>query len=167
MFKKGYCMTDKHKKNLSKACKGRQSWNKGLRGVYPKESLYKNMKGHLRFDVFLEWLNQFEDINKLKLLNKCVTVRGNRFVVNTEWYIGYIEKFYNDKKFNLIYKNWIQNNKDKYLMPTIEHKKAKSKGGNNDINNLEFLTWFENRCKDDIDYDVWQGMKMNINKYFI
>ena len=29
MFKKGYCMTDKHKKNLSKACKGRQFSQKG------------------------------------------------------------------------------------------------------------------------------------------
>jgi 5-methylcytosine-specific restriction endonuclease McrA len=167
MFKKGYKMTKEHRENLSKSCKGRQSWNKGLKGVYPKESLYKNMITHLRFDISLEWIKQFDNIDKLKLLNKCITVRDNRFNVNTEWYKKYIEKFYNDKKFNLIYDNWIKNNKDKYLMPTIDHIKPKSKNGNSDLENLEFLTWFENRCKNNIDYDKWQEMKKNIQDYFI
>lgn len=36
-----------------------------------------------------------------------------------------------------------------------------------DVNNLQFLTWFENRCKNDISWQDWQLMKQNIQLYFI
>jgi len=157
-------LTKEHKENISKACKGRETWSKGKN--MPKESLYKNMASHLRFDVSAEWLSQFEDIEKLKFLNRCISKRKNRFEVISEWYKSYILKFYNDAQFNSIYSKWLDSN-DNYLRPTIDHINPKSKEGGNELDNLQFLTWFENRAKNDMSQDVWDKLKTNIQEYLI
>lgn len=37
--------------------------------------------------------------------------------------------------------------KKKYKKPSVDHIIPKAKGGTNAIENLQFLSWFENRCK--------------------
>ena len=157
--------SDEHRANISKACKGRKTWSKGKK--MSKESLYKNMKSHLRFDVSIEYLSQFLDIEKLKTLNKCITNRSGRFSENTDWYISYIDKFYSDSQFNKIYASWVRNGKDAYLRPSVDHIVSRAKGGTNDIDNLQFLSWFENRCKNDMTQEQWDDTKNNIWEYFI
>jgi len=115
----------------------------------PKESLYKNMAAHIRFNVASEWLSQFEDIEKLKFLNSCITSRGGRYPDDSKWYMSYIQNFYNEPQFNMLYERWFGTN-DKYLRPTIDHINPKANGGKNEIDNLQFLTWFENRAKNDM-----------------
>ena len=66
------------------------------------------MAKHLRFDIDHKWLMQFEDINKVKVLNKCISMRDKRWKMNTEWYKEYLLKFYYDEQFNLIYVKWIE-----------------------------------------------------------
>ena len=84
-----------------------------------------------------------------------------------ELYKQYIEKFYNDTQFNSIYKNWIDGGKDKYMKPSLDHIIPKTKNGSCiDLNNLQFLTWFENRCKNNMNQGEWNKMKKEINKYF-
>ena len=156
--------TEEHKKNISRACKGRTSWSKGKK--MPKESLYKNMANHLRFDVTAEWLSQFEDIEKLKFLNRCVTSKTGRYSDDTEWYKLYIQKFYADPQFNGLYERWLGTN-DKYLRPTIDHINPKASGGNNDLDNLQFLSWFENRAKNDMSWIEWQRLKENLGDYLL
>ena len=73
-----------------------------------KERLYNNMAKHLRFDIDHKWLMQFENINKVKVLNKCISMRDKRWRMNTEWYKEYLLKFYYDEQFNLIYVKWIE-----------------------------------------------------------
>jgi 5-methylcytosine-specific restriction endonuclease McrA len=156
-----------HKDNISKACKGRIAWNKGLKTTN-KEVLKKNMKAHLRFTVSSEWLSQFDDVEKLKCLNRAIIKRGERFNVDTKWYKEYILKFYYDKQFNDIYFKWLSGGKkDIYLLPTIDHKNPRAKGGKNNLDNLCFLSWFENRAKNDMPIVVWQEMKKNIKDYLI
>lgn len=131
------------------------------------ERLYNNMATHLRFDVDYKWLMRFKDFNKLKLLNDAITDRGGRWNVDTEWYKNYIVKFYNDKQFNIIYSKWIDSNYESYKKPSIDHIIPKTKGGTNNLNNLQFLSWFENRCKNDMSQEEWDNLKFNIEEYFV
>jgi len=132
-----------------------------------KERQYNNMATHLRFDIDFKWLMQFENFQKLKLLNDVITNRNGRWDVDLKWYKKYLLKFYNDKQFNLIYCNWCENKFDSYKKPSIDHIVPKAKGGTNDLNNLQFLSWFENRCKNDMTQNEWDVLKNNINKYLI
>jgi len=157
--------TKEHREAISKACKGRKSWIKGKK--MPKNSIYKNMASHIRFDVTWEWLSKYNDIEKLKTLNDVITNRNGRWDVTTKWYMLYIEKYYYDEQFNKIYKSWIASNYEKYKKPSIDHITPKAKGGTNDICNLQFLTWFENRCKNDMSQNEWKTLKKNIGDYLL
>ena len=157
--------TSEHKKKISNSCKGRESWVRGKKAT--KEMLYKNMAAHLRFDIDFSWLMQFEDIEKLKTLNDCITDRSGRFNVNTDWYKSYIVKFYNCDRFNALYDSWIFSGKDKLKKPSIDHIMPKSKGGDNNIDNLQFLTWFENRCKNNMSQIEWDILKSKIHEYLL
>lgn len=154
-----------HKEAISKSCKGRKTWSEGRK--MPKASLYRNMAAHIRFDVSSEYLEQFEDIEKLKFLNKVLTRRGGRFDFCTEQYKAFIEHFYNDDQFNTIYAKWLDSGRDKWLMPSIDHINPKAKGGRNNLSNLQFLTLFENRAKCDMSQEDWDNVKANIKDYIL
>lgn len=129
---------------------------------------YGNMLHHLRFDVELDWLLQFSDFDKLKFLNgQIVNKDGDRFNETTEWYISYIEHFYPDSRFNSLYFNYLSNSKNRYLKPSLDHIVPRSKGGTNSIDNLRYVTYFENMCRRDIDLSEWETMKSHIYDYFI
>ena len=109
----------------------------------------------------------FSPVQTVTFLNKIVSnVRKHN--KNDSWetnfYIDFIEKFYYDKKFNELYTNWIIT-KDKWKKPSIDH--IDSNNRRNELSNFQFLTWFENRSKNDIPHNVWIKMKENINEYFI
>jgi len=156
--------TKQHRTNISRACKGRTTWSKGKK--MPKESLYKNMKAHLKYDVDLAWLMKFEDVEKLKYLNKSISRKRDYQGFNNEIYCEYIEKFYNDKAFNYYFDKWVETG-DKWIKPSLDHIEAKSNGGSKLVNNLQFLSWFENRAKNDISQVKWNEMKKNIKDYLL
>ena len=155
--------TDEHKKNISKACKGRKAWSKGKK--MPKESLYKNMASHIRFNVSSEWLSQFDDVEKLKFLNDSLSRKRDSKGFDTERYKSFILKFYNDDKFNVLYEKWIMTS-DKWVRPSLDHINPKANGGCNDLSNLQFLSWLENRTKSDMSQNEWDKVKANIGWYF-
>ena len=132
-----------------------------------RDIIYNNMQCRLRHDVDIEWLKSFDDIEKLKFLNRSISRVRDFGNFDKEFYVSYIEKFYIDERFNEIYSKWLINN-DKYLRPSPDHINPKSLGGKlDDINNIQFMTWFENKCKSDIPNDIWDEMKKNINVYFL
>lgn len=165
-YDKNYSQTklsEEHKKKIGNSHIGK-SYNKGISQTV--EHKYKNMLGHIRFNVELDFLMQFENIEKLKMLNRCISNRDNRWSVSDEWYKQYLIKFYNDPQFNTIYQKYIETN-DPYMKPSIDHIISKSKGGTNDLDNIQFLSWFENRCKNNMSQEEWDIMKNNIEEYFI
>lgn len=164
VFRKVKPFSEEHKNNISKGLIGKKN-SLGIKRS--KLNNFKNMKNHLLFDVELEWLCKFEDIDKLKFLNKIVSnirMHNKNESWETNFYIDFIEKFYYDSKFNKLYNNWIIS-KDKWKRPSIDH--IDSNNRRNDLSNFQFLTWFENRTKNDIPNSVWIKMKENINEYFI
>ena len=154
--------TDEHKQKVGSALKGRKCWSKGLKMT--REHNLKNMKAHLKYDVTIEWLSKFEDIEKLKYLNRSISRNRDCEGFTTEIYIQFIERFYIDSKFNELYHKWIETN-DKWIRPSLDHIEAKCNGGSLLIYNLQFISWLENRAKIDIDQELWNRMKQNINYY--
>ena len=128
---------------------------------------YANMMHHLWFDVELEWILQFDDFEKLSFVNKQISNRDGRFTESQEWYMAYIQKFYNDPTFNFLYINYKEAGCDKYLKPSLDHIVPRSKGGTNDLDNLRFVTYLENMCRRDIPMEKWDEIKANLEKYFV
>jgi hypothetical protein len=128
---------------------------------------YGNMASHLRWDISYKWLLQFEDFEKLKILNKCITKRGNRYCFTKSGYMIFIKHFYHDAQFNLVYSRWLKSDKEGIMRPSLDHIIPKSKGGKNKISNFQFLSWFENRVKNNMDLDEWNNVKKNIKRYFV
>lgn len=171
----GHSVSEEVRKKLSKAFLGKKRGpfssdvKENMRAAaigkkMPMESLYKNMKAHLAYDVTLEWLKQFEDIEKLKFLNKSIVRDRDRKGFDTATYISFIEKFYTDEQFNKLYQAWIST-KDKWIKPSLDHIIPKSKSGSLSIDNLQFISWFENRAKVDMSLQEWDVIKSNISYY--
>lgn len=154
--------TQEHKDKISKACMGREGWSKGK--TMTREFNLRNMKGHLKYDVSLEWLSGFEDIEKLKFLNHSLARERDCQGFTTEIYKQFIEKFYFDEKFNELYTKWTSTH-DRWIKPSLDHIEAKCNGGSLLIDNLQFVSWLENRAKADIPQETWEKMKANIEYY--
>lgn len=155
--------SEEHRKRIGETSKGRKFPNR----VSSKDAKYKNMAKHLRFNIDVDFLKQFDDIEKLSFLNKCISNKDKRWNnISDEWYKQYLLKFYDDDTFNRFYFKYKKTG-NKYLRPSIDHIIPKSNGGTNDLENLRFLSWFENRCKNNMSLEEWNEIKNNIKEYFI
>ncbi|AZO29343.1 HNH endonuclease signature motif containing protein [Mesorhizobium sp. M1B.F.Ca.ET.045.04.1.1] len=157
--------TIEHRRKISKRTKGRKCWSTGLK--MPRQTVIKNMAAHLRVDIDWKWLNQFQDIEKLKSLNRCVSRTREFPNITVQFYMEFISKFYDDEQFNRVYERWCDAGKsDRYLRPSADHIVPISRGGEiNSVANLQILTWFENRCKNAMTQKEWDRIKASIYDY--
>jgi 5-methylcytosine-specific restriction endonuclease McrA len=152
--------TNEHKAKISLSSKGRNGYWKDKK--MPKKSIYLNMLNHLQWEINLEWLLQFDDIERLKYLNKMLSRDRVSKNFDTEKYKSFIEKFYYDNQF--IKQFHIYNEtKNKYDKPSLDHIIPLSKNGIWELTNLQIISWFENRAKCDMTQQEFDTM---INKYF-
>lgn len=159
--KKGFKLTDEHKEKLSKAKKGKSSNNKGLKMT--EDTNRKNMVNHLKQrNITLEQLQKYEDFERLKFLNKIIT-RYREHFEDDEKYISFLDMFYFDQTFNMLYDKWIQHNKNKWFVPSLDHIKPIAKNGTFDLENLRFISFFENRAKIDMSIEEWEELKRTAN----
>lgn len=153
--------SDDTRKKMSLAKKGKSF---GVGRKMPKSSLYKNMKKHLKYDVNLEFLEQFEDIEKLKMLNNVIkNTRVSLYFDNIK-YMNYISIFYYDEGFNFTYNNWLQEGKKRFAKPSLDHIKPLSKGGTWDLENLQIIPWCINRAKFNYQEEEWIYI---LDRYFV
>lgn len=125
---------------------------------------------NLVWDVDLVWARRFKNLEKMTLLVKRIN-KKMRKDMDTEMFKAYVEKFYFDENYNNIYNYYISMGKDKMLSPSLDHINPVSKGGSQtDLDNIIFITFFENHVKEATPNDEWQEVKKDLlanpSKYF-
>ena len=154
--------TEEHRKKVSNSCKGRKTWSKGKKMT--RDFNIKNMVAHLKYDVTYKWVDSFDDLDKVKFLNRALSRKRDYKGFDTEQYKQYIETFYKDEEFNRLYDLWVKTG-DKYIKPSLDHIIPKAQGGSLLVENLRFISWFENRAKCDMTLEEWENIKGNIQIY--
>lgn len=151
-------MSDECKKQISERNKGRVAWSKGL--VLSESHRRANMKGRSGTKIDLD---RYENYERLLFLSQLFTKRRNQLGASDKIRFAFYEKFYFDKAFNAIYDAWVANEKSKWWYPSLDHKNSQFNGGDWELGNLQFLTWFENRAKAEMSDVEWQGFKEKTN----
>lgn len=152
--------SEEHRRKISESSKGRLGYWKGK--TMTEESVRKNMINHMKFEITLKDIEIYQDFEKLKFLTGGIS-RNIKHFNTKEKYLAYIERFYNDHIFNKLYQLWLNNDKNKWYMPTLDHKQSRFNGGNWELENLQFLTWFENRAKAEMNMEEWEQFKKATN----
>lgn len=128
-------------------------------------------------NLSMEYLSTFPNFEKFLLIHKAFVRTSNIDVLklSLEDYKKLIEYFYNDKQFNKIYDFWERHKNEvntfyDQAKPSLDHIIPKSKGGTDDLKNLQFLTVFENLSKRDLSMEEQNIFKKETNTtsdYFI
>lgn len=125
-------------------------------------------------DLTEEYLFSFKDFDKFLFIHRSITHTINLINIDMKKYKEYIEHFYYQDQFNKIYNFWLNQKRGSTFYdlakPSIDHIIPKSRGGTNQIDNLQFLTVFENLAKRDMTMEEWNDFKIKTNthsSYFI
>lgn len=151
---KTHIISEETRKKISLAQQGRRA---------SKEQLYKNMAGHLLWNVEWRFFLEFDDVEKVKELNHLLYRDRVKIHFDNEKDKAFIIKFYNDPQYNYIYDDWVHSGKPSYARPSLDHITPLSKGGTWDFENLQILPWCVNRAKFNYTPDEWKTICM---KYF-
>ena len=143
---------------IGNATRGRKAWNKGVRAN--EQQIRKYIKARMRTKIDLDL---YEDLNKLQLLIRLTSKHFKHLGVNDEVRKAFLDKFYFDEAFNKIYDKWQLTGENKWYFPSLDHKVSKFNGENWELDNLQFLTWFENRAKAEMNQDEWDKFKSETN----
>lgn len=119
----------------------------------------------------LKWLSQFFiDWSKFSFIHQSIIRTSG--IKTEDWkskdeYKKYYEHFWTDKQFNILYNNWLTKKRNNtfydWWRPSLDHIIPKSRGGTNELNNLQFLTYYENHNKLDMTWDEWVQFKRETN----
>jgi len=158
-------LTDSTKDKISKSLLGKPSGRLGK--SMSLRHKYNNIKSQLRMPTLK--LEQYSNYDKLRFIFQWIcplrTSKTNdeNYDYGQSYIEKFIEKFYNDEYFNELYDSWVNTNNNKLIRPTIDHIIPRARGGTNHLDNLQILSWFENRAKGDMTEEEWKLFKINHN----
>lgn len=121
-----------------------------------------------------EYLESFDDFDKFLFIHKAIRSTVGIELLSKVQYKEYINYFYFDSQFNMIYNFWKKQERNNtfydWAKPSLDHIIPRSRGGRNEKENLHFLTVFENLAKRDMTLDEWTAFKVKTNTtsdYFV
>jgi hypothetical protein len=155
--------TESHKQALRGKRPWAKCWSRGKK--MSADFRLKNAISHSRFDVSYEWASQF-DLDVFMAINKAITPRSGRWSITSDDYRMIVEKFGRCSTVRRIVQRWLASGRNKYLALSFDHIKPTCRGGGCGIENIQPMTWFENRCKNDMTQEEWIRLKANISDYF-
>ena len=124
-------------------------------------------------DMTEEYLFKFDNFEKFLFIHRALVKILNLKTIKDN-YKQYIETFYYQPQFNKLYNFWLKQEPTStfydWAKPSVDHIIPKSKGGTNNIENIQFLTTFENLAKRDMTMKEWNDFKIKTNthsNYFI
>lgn len=150
--------TEEHRKGIGKGRRGKPAYNRGVKA--DDVMIRKYMAARMRTDIDL---SNYENLDKLRRLVKVTSKHFKYLGYNDEVRKAFLDKFYFDDGFNATYDAWLAHGKSKWWFPSLDHINPKSNGGNFDLDNLRFITWFENRAKADMPLLEWEMFKKQSN----
>ncbi len=135
--------------------------NKGKKKTQLSEDTKKKITMSKK-SLVLSDISEFENFSKFMYLAR-VTKKYKEINKDKFIYLSFIKFFYYDTNFNNIYDRWLENNKNKWYAPSLDHIIPISKGGLTNMDNLRFITWFENKAKSDMHLMEWEKFKIKFN----
>jgi hypothetical protein len=133
---------------MSEARRGKSSWCAGKK--HTEEFKRKVMKSKLNgLDI-----DRYQNYERLRFLTRYLAKWKSIFDSN-EKRQAFLDKFHNDPQFVKIYEGWHKNEKNRWWYPSLDHKVSRSQGGDWSLDNLQFITWFENRAKAEMSDAEW------------
>ncbi len=96
---------------------------------------------------------------RLLFLTKYIAKHRKHLGQNDATRKDFLDKFYHDSQFHRLYDAWVASGKSKWYRPSIDHITPISRGGTFALDNLRFITWFENRAKADMTLPEWESFR--------
>ena len=161
--------TDKRVKDLERRQQSNSIKYETPMGKYKhtKQQLVQNMESHIMYRVPDMWFMQFEDIDKVKILNTALNYSVRTRKISDEEYMKYIETFYYDANFNLLYDLYIKSGFIDWYYPSLDHILPRSLGGLDSVDNFQFVSRLENRLRCNTPLSVWAKLRHNLGDYIV
>lgn len=143
-----------------KLSEAKRGWKSPMKGTkQSEENRRKNMLGKVKKHDPDFTIDHFNDLDKYLFLSTLFS-RERKYLMNDGTSRqAFVDKFYFDPQFNLLYLNWIASEKSKWAVPSLDHKTPISRGGRWSLDNLQFLSWFENKAKAEMTVEEWENFK--------